>query len=440
MKSTDAPSKQSVPFGSNGPREAITATTPSGSNQASYDQGFPLITMTLKSAGGLPPKGQDMNQILFELSSIGRYLSSGGGYVYDSSFSSTIGGYPMGAVIPNSTRNGFWVNTLEDNQTNPENTTAALTGWVPMASYGATTFSGLSSASITASTLQASKPRILLTGTLTANINLVLPAWVMQWTITNDCAGAFGVTVKTPSGSGVYVPNGSRMIVQGTGTDIAPFNSPGALVNVQSITSTQTVTKTAGVRKWKVRMVGGGGGSSSAAATGAGQVSVSNGGGAGAYAEGIYDVSGITSLLATVGIGGTGGTSSSKFGSDGGASSLGSLLSAPGGTQGQPAGPANPPFQPVANFNSNSPTGFNILGVSGAGAEPAVAVSTSYAIGSRGANGFMGAGGSVPAINTPANTAGGFGAGASGCSNGPSQAMNPGAAGRPGIIIIEEYM
>lgn len=440
MKSTDAPSKQSVPFGTNGLRETITSTTPSGSNQASYDQGFPPITMTLKSAGGLPPKGQDMNQILFELSNIGRYLSAGGGYVYDSTFSTAVNGYPMGAVIPNSTRNGFWVNTLEDNQTNPENTTSALTGWVPMASYGATTFSGLSSSAVTATTLQASKPRILLTGTLTTNINLVLPAWVMQWTITNDCAGAFGVTVKTPSGSGVYVPNGSRMIVQGTGVDIAPFNSPGALVNVQSITSTQTVTKTAGVRKWKVRMVGGGGGSSAAPATGAGQVSVSNGGGAGAYAEGIYDVSGITSLLATVGIGGNGGTSGSQFGSDGGASSLGSLLSAPGGARGLPAGPANPPFQPVANNNSNGPTGANIVGSSGAGAEAAVAVSTNYAIGSRGANSPFGSGGPVVAINTAAVTGSGYGSGASGCSNGTSQPVNPGAAGRSGIIIIEEYM
>jgi hypothetical protein len=52
----------------------LLSTTPAGSNQASYDVGFPAITMPLKSAGGLPPKGQDMNQILYELSSIGRWF------------------------------------------------------------------------------------------------------------------------------------------------------------------------------------------------------------------------------------------------------------------------------------------------------------------------------------------------------------------------------
>jgi hypothetical protein len=77
MNRTDAPKKQPVPFSVNGPREDLLSTTPAGSNQASYDVGFPAITMLLKSAGGLPPKGQDMNQILYELSSIGRWFSAG---------------------------------------------------------------------------------------------------------------------------------------------------------------------------------------------------------------------------------------------------------------------------------------------------------------------------------------------------------------------------
>lgn len=104
-----------------------------------------------------------------------------------------------------------------------------------------------------------------------------------------------------------------------------------------------------------------------------------------------------------------------------------------------PAGPATPPFQPVANTNSNSPTNWNIVGSSGPGAEAAVAVSTNYAAGSRGANSQLGVGGSIPAINNNANTGGGFGSGASGCANGPSQPVNAGAAGRSGIAIIEEY-
>ena len=213
----------------------------------------------------------------------------------------------------------------------------------------------------------------------------------------------------------------------------------GRLINIQVFTANGSVTKTAGAKKWKIRVLGGGGGSSAAPATGTGQVSVSNGGGAGAYAEGIYDVSALSSATVTIGSGGVGGTAISPYGGDGGTTSVGTLISAPGGKAGLPAGPANPPFQPVANTNSNSPINWNIVGSSGPGAEAAVAVSTSYAAGSRGANSQLGVGGSIPAINNNANTGGGFGSGASGCSNGPSQPVNAGAAGRSGIAIIEEY-
>lgn len=215
--------------------------------------------------------------------------------------------------------------------------------------------------------------------------------------------------------------------------------TPGRLLNVQVFTANGSVTKTAGAKKWKIRVLGGGGGSSAAPATGTGQVSVSNGGGAGAYAEGIYDVSALSSATVTIGSGGVGGTAISPYGGDGGTTSVGTLISALGGKAGLPAGPANPPFQPVANTNSNSPTNWNIVGSSGPGAEAAVAVSTNYAAGSRGANSQLGVGGSIPAINNNANTGGGFGSGASGCANGPSQPVNAGAAGRSGIAIIEEY-
>ncbi|HBS6604214.1 TPA: hypothetical protein MAN37_001432 [Klebsiella pneumoniae] len=214
---------------------------------------------------------------------------------------------------------------------------------------------------------------------------------------------------------------------------------PGRLLDVQVVTSSALITKSAGAKKWRIRALGAGAGSSAAPATDARQVSISNGGGAGAYAEGIYDVSALSSATVTIGSGGVGGTAISPYGGDGGTTSVGTLISAPGGKAGLPAGPAIPPFQPVANTNSNSPTGWNIIGTSGSGSEAAVAVSTSYAAGSRGANSQLGVGGSVPTINTPANTGGGYGSGASGCSNGVSQPLNPGASGRDGVVIIEEY-
>ncbi|MFH7160491.1 phage tail protein [Klebsiella pneumoniae] len=213
----------------------------------------------------------------------------------------------------------------------------------------------------------------------------------------------------------------------------------GRLLKIQVFTASGTVTKTPGAKKWRIKCLGAGGGSSAAPATGSNEVSVSNGAGSGAYAEGIYDVSSITTASVVIGSGGAGGTAGSIYGADGGASSVGSFISSPGGKAGLPAGPANPPFQPVANNNGNGPTGWNIVGSSGAGAEPAVAVANSYAAGSRGSNSIFGVGGSIPAINSPANPGGGYGSGASGCSNGQSQSAKSGAAGQPGIVIIEEY-
>ncbi len=126
MNRSDAPTKQPTPFGVNGPREPILPTTPAGDNTASYDSGFPPITMTLKSAGGLPPKGQDMNQILFELSSLSRWFSTGAINSYDSVFATSISGYPKGAVVLGSDAQTRYISTTDSNLTNP-NTGGA--GW-----------------------------------------------------------------------------------------------------------------------------------------------------------------------------------------------------------------------------------------------------------------------------------------------------------------------
>ncbi|MCC3682017.1 hypothetical protein LLE75_03675 [Staphylococcus epidermidis] len=252
----------------------------------------------------------------------------------------------------------------------------------------------------------------------------------------NDMSGFFArvlnVAGVTPNGT---VDNGVNSQLY----DALMTATPGRLLNVRAFTTDTVVSKTPGAKKWRIRAVGGGGGSSAAVATGAGQTSMSNGGGAGAYAEGIYDVATINSLQVTIGAGGAGGTASSTYGGDGGTTSVGTLISCPGGKAGQPAGPANPPFQPVANNNSNSPTGWNILGVPGPGSTAGFAISTEVTIGSRGSDGVMGVGGAVPRIDNPAVTGGGWGSGASGCSNGPSQPLRNGAAGRPGLVIIEEY-
>lgn len=253
MNRTDDPKKQPIPFGVNGPREDIGPTTPTGDNSASYNSGFPPITMLLKAAGGLPPKGQDMNQILYELSSLARWTSAGALNVFDSTFSSSISGYPKGAVLSNSTFTGCWLNTVEANAANPENTDGTLTGWVPAFAYGTTALAGLAAANVTLTALQAANERITLAGTLTANINLVLPAWRKSWTIVNNCTGPFTVTCKTPSGTGIGVATGVTARVIGDGTNITANESSltvGALqktANLSDLTSVPTALTNLGL-------------------------------------------------------------------------------------------------------------------------------------------------------------------------------------------------
>lgn len=132
MNRSDSPKKQPKPFGVNGQREDLLPTTPAGDNTASYDLGFPPITMILKSAGGLPPKGQDMNQILYELSSLCRWSSAGALNAFDSDFSTAVGGYPLGAVLISDDGATIYISTINNN-TNDPNTSSV--GWSPLSDY-----------------------------------------------------------------------------------------------------------------------------------------------------------------------------------------------------------------------------------------------------------------------------------------------------------------
>jgi hypothetical protein len=62
---------------------------------------------------------------------------------------------------------------------------------------------------------------LLLTGTLTAGVNLVLPTWAGKWWfIQNNSTGAFTVTVKTAAGTGFVIAQGYGALVFCDGTNI----------------------------------------------------------------------------------------------------------------------------------------------------------------------------------------------------------------------------
>jgi hypothetical protein len=57
-------------------------------------------------------------------------------------------------------------------------------------------------------------------GTLTANMQVLIPATIQQYWISNDTSGSFSLTVKVSGQTGVVIPQGSRGIYYCNGTDI----------------------------------------------------------------------------------------------------------------------------------------------------------------------------------------------------------------------------
>lgn len=223
MNSSDSPSRTPKAFGVNGLKNSIPVdSSPATDNNgiATFDKGFPPVTMQPLSAGGIPPAGQDVNGVLYAVTLKQQWSDAGMGYPYNVDFSTAISGYPKGSLLDSSNYSGTWLNTIDSNTANPESPTGANTGWVPGTTYGTTVISGLTSSSVILTSLQAAKERIVLSGALTSNINVILPAWVYSWSIVNNCTGNFSVICKTASGSGVIVRPGYSAKIYGDGVNI----------------------------------------------------------------------------------------------------------------------------------------------------------------------------------------------------------------------------
>ncbi|MCR2776575.1 gp53-like domain-containing protein [Enterobacter kobei] len=223
MNFTDIPARILKAFGLNGLKNTIptdSSTSTDNNGVATFDKGFPPITMQPLSAGGIPPSGKDMNGILYALSLKEQWADAGMSYPFNSDFATAISGYPKGAVLLNSQQSGKWLNLTDGNSTSPESLTGASTGWVPLDNYGVTNIAGLAATNVTLSSLQAAKERIVLTGTLTSNIAIIFPAWMASWTVVNNCTGAFTVTCRTASGSGITAATGTTEKIYCDGVNI----------------------------------------------------------------------------------------------------------------------------------------------------------------------------------------------------------------------------
>lgn len=109
---------------------AIPEASQIGSNPgfASLTDGFPPLNATPIGAGGIPPRIQDWNGILREVTAWNRWAQAGGPITYDAAFQADVGGYPQHAVVRSvATAGKWWRSTVNNNLTDPD---AAGAGWV----------------------------------------------------------------------------------------------------------------------------------------------------------------------------------------------------------------------------------------------------------------------------------------------------------------------
>jgi Chaperone of endosialidase/Repeat of unknown function (DUF5907) len=88
------------------------------------------------------------------------------------------------------------------------------------------------SGDFTLSPAQQGKSVYKLTGTLTGARNFIVPSSLAQYDIDNSTTGAFTLTVKTASGTGVAVSQAARMIVYCDGTNVLQADTGGISVPI----------------------------------------------------------------------------------------------------------------------------------------------------------------------------------------------------------------
>lgn len=81
------------------------------------------------------------------------------------------------------------------------------------------------SSNITLTSTQFSSNIIRLFGVLTGNIDVIVPAAVHQFIVTNDTTGSFTITVKVSGMTGVVVEQSQSMLLYNDGTDVYAGNT-----------------------------------------------------------------------------------------------------------------------------------------------------------------------------------------------------------------------
>lgn len=139
MLSSDIPAKFSKAFASTatGTYKRAIPVTSADPNAASLNLGFPPNTFVDEGAGGVPPDGRDFNGLLNQDTAWAWWQAAGGAVLFDSAFSTAVGGYPKYAVLASTTLGRMWQSQVDNNTVNPDS--GASANWK---AYGGATAGG----------------------------------------------------------------------------------------------------------------------------------------------------------------------------------------------------------------------------------------------------------------------------------------------------------
>jgi hypothetical protein len=220
MLLASAPAQLVLPWGNGDSSKTNPVPVPSQigvtPGAASWTDGFPPLCATPVASGGVPPAKADMNGGLYQMSAIDVWMCAGGGFPYNSAFSTAIGGYPVGARVLMAGGLGYWRSVVDGNTTDPD---TGGTGWVQE--------SGFSLQTVAYSATPAFNLSLgnILDLTLTGNAAPVLSgtARIMVCIIHQDATGGHTLTWPasipgTTIGSAANQTSVQAFILDGAGT------------------------------------------------------------------------------------------------------------------------------------------------------------------------------------------------------------------------------
>lgn len=183
---------------------------------ATLNDGFPLITMTPQDAGGIAPNGQDMNGALYAISLDMVHRQKGLRIQFDPAYAAKIGGYEQGCILASNDYTRDYISLIPNNLTDP-NGSGTAGHWAIYSGAG-------SIASATASIAGIVKIVDSLSSTatdaaLTANQGKVLGDRTQQATTTNVGISRFANSseIANRSNSNVAInPSNAANIAQST--------------------------------------------------------------------------------------------------------------------------------------------------------------------------------------------------------------------------------